>query len=138
MRILAVDPGEKRLGLALSDETGALATPLTVLLHVSRPVDAAAIADLARQNGAGLILVGKSLDENGLATPASRRADRLVEELLHQCNIPLITWDESFSTQAARRAQVDMGTQRNKRRGHLDALAAAVILQSYLDSRTGN
>ncbi len=138
MRILAVDPGEKRLGIALSDETATLASPLTEVSHISRPVDAATIADLAHQNSAGLIVVGKVLDENGQSTPSSRRADRLVHEIEQQCGIPVTTWDESFSTREARQAQVDMGTRRSKRRGHLDALAATVILQSYLDVKAGS
>jgi putative pre-16S rRNA nuclease len=136
MRILAVDPGEKHIGIALSDPSDTIASPLTVLRHVSRAVDSATIADLAQQNQVGLIVVGKSLDEDGSPTPASRRADRLVDALHQQCDITLTTWDESFSTQEARRARIEMGVSRRKRCGHLDDLAAAVILQSYLDSRT--
>jgi putative Holliday junction resolvase len=60
MRILAVDPGEKRIGIALSDPTGTIASPLTVIQHVSRPIDAAAIADLARQHQVGMIVLGTS------------------------------------------------------------------------------
>jgi putative Holliday junction resolvase len=98
MRILAIDPGEKHIGLAISDPTATIAAPLTVLQHVSRPIDAAAIAELATQ-------------------------------------LPLTTWDESFSTQAARQARIGMGVSRRKRKGHLDELAATVILQSFLDAR---
>ena len=135
MRILAVDPGEKRIGIALSDPTGTIATPLTVIQHVSRLLDAVSIANLANQYEAGLIVVGKSFDEEGMTTPQSRRADRLAEVIHQQSEIPLIMWDESFSTLAARLARIEMGTTRRKRRGHMDELAAAVILQSYLDSR---
>ncbi len=134
MRILAIDPGEKRIGLAISDPSSTIASPLTVLKHVSRPIDAAAIAELAHQNQAGMIIIGKSLDEDGSPTPSSRRADRLAEAIRQQCDIPLTTWDESFSTQVARQARIEMGTSRRKRTGHMDDLAAAVILQSYLDS----
>jgi putative Holliday junction resolvase len=135
MRILAVDPGEKHIGIAISDPTGTIATPLTVLNHVSRPVDAASIAGLARENQAELIVVGKSLDEDGRSTPQSRRSDRLVEAIQQQCNLPIITWDESFSTREARQARLVMRTQRHRRSGHLDDLAATVILQSYLDDK---
>jgi putative Holliday junction resolvase len=134
MRILAVDPGEKRIGIAMSDPTGTIASPLTVVKHISRLLDAATIADLANQNQVSMIIIGKSLDENGLPTPASRRADRLAEAFGHQSSIPVKMWDESFSTQVARQARIDMGTHRRKRSGHLDDLAATVILQSYLDS----
>jgi putative Holliday junction resolvase len=135
MRILAIDPGEKRIGIAISDPTGTIATPLCVVQHVSRLVDAASIANVASQYQASLIVVGKSFDEEGLPTPQSRRADHLAEAIHQQCNIPLIMWDESFSTQVARQARIEMGTIRRKRLGHLDELAATVILQSYLDSR---
>ncbi len=133
MRILAIDPGEKRIGIAISDPTGTIASPLAVLEHVSRPVDAASIANLVREHRAGLIVIGKSLDENGQPTPHSRRSDRLAAAIRQQCELAVISWDESFSTQEARRAQIDMGTKRQKRSGHLDELAATVILQSYLD-----
>ncbi len=135
MRILAVDPGEKRLGIAISDPTGTIATPLSVVKHISLLLDAASIADLANQYQVVLIIIGKSLDEEGLPTPQSHKADRLAEAIHQQNNIPVMMWDESFSTQEARRARLEMGTTRRKRRGHLDELAAAIILQSYLDSR---
>ena len=134
MRILAVDPGEKRIGIAVSDPTATIASPLTILQHVSRAVDAAMIADLAIHNQVGLIVIGKSQDEDGQPTPMSRRCDRLVEAIQEQCNIPITIWDESFSTQMARQARIEMGVKRNRRSGHLDDLAATVILQSYLDT----
>jgi putative Holliday junction resolvase len=134
MRVLAIDPGEKRIGIAISDPTGTIASPLTVIRHAARLVDSAAIADLANQYEVELIIIGTSRDENGLSTPASRRADRLAEAIRQQCAIPLKMWDESFSTQIARQARIELGTSRRKRRGHMDELAATVILQSYLDS----
>lgn len=134
MRILAVDPGEKRLGIALSDPTQTIANPLTVLKHVSRPVDAATIALLARENAAVLIVVGQSLGEDGQPTPEGRRAARLAEAIREQTHLPVVLWDESGSTAAARQARIAMGVPRRKRRGHLDDLAATFILQTYLDA----
>jgi putative Holliday junction resolvase len=110
--------------------------PLAVLEHVSRLLDAATIANLANQNQAGLIVIGKSLDEEGLSTPQSRRAERLADSIRQQCELPIAMWDESFSTQEARQIRIEMGTTRRKRRGHLDDLAATIILQSYLDTNT--
>ena len=136
MRILAVDPGEKHIGIAISDPTGTIATPHSILKHVARMLDAAAIANLAAQNQVELIVVGRSLDENGDPTPQSRRADRFIEAIKQQIDLSVIPWDESFSTRAARQARIEMRTPRQKRRGHLDDLAAAIILQSYLDSRS--
>jgi putative Holliday junction resolvase len=134
VRILAVDPGEKRLGIAISDPSGTIANPLTVLRHVSRPLDAAAIAQLAVENQAGLIVIGQSLDEDGLPTPEGRRAGRLAEAVQGQTDLPVVLWDESGSTQEARSARLAMGASRRKRGGHLDELAATYILQTYLDA----
>ena len=134
MRIMAIDPGEKKLGVALSDPSGTIASPLTVLKHVRRAIDAATIAQLAVEHQAGLIVVGQALDDEGEPTLQSRRAVRLVEAIREQSSLPVVMWDESGSTQAARQARVAMGVTRRQRRGHLDDLAATVILQSYLDA----
>ena len=134
MRILAVDPGSKHIGLALSDPTGTIANPLTVLDHVARLLDAAAVADLAKMNGAGLIVVGQSLDDDGHPTFEGRRAGRFAEALKTQTDLPVVFWDESFTTQDARAARIAMGVSRKNRLGHLDSVAATVLLQSYLDA----
>lgn len=137
MRILAVDPGEKRIGIALSDPTGTIASPLTVVKHTARPVDAAAIVQLAEEHQAGLIVIGHNLDVSGEPTPQSRMASRLANAIRTQTSLPVEMWDESGSTQAARAARIAMGVKKKKRRGHMDDLAATVILQSYLDARSG-
>jgi putative holliday junction resolvase len=135
MRILAVDHGEKRIGLALSDTTGTIASPLKVIEHVSRLLDAAQVAEIASQNEARLIVVGQSFDEEGNPNLAGRRAARFADELRNQTNVPVELWDESFSTQTARDARIELGVSRKKRAGHQDAFAAVVILQSYLESK---
>lgn len=135
MRILAIDHGEKRIGVALSDATAAIASPLKIIRHVSRAIDAAQVAELAMQNEAGLILVGQSFDEDGNPNLAGRRAARFADELRNQTNLPVELWDESFSTQIARSARVELGVSRKRRAGHQDAFAAAVILQSYLEAK---
>ena len=136
MRILAIDPGEKRLGIAISDPTATIANPLTVIKHISRQVDAATIVQLAQDQEAGLIVVGQALNIEGESTPQSRHAERLAQAIRDQGSIPVELWDESGSTQAARAARIAMGASRRKRRGHLDDLAATVILQDYLNWHT--
>ena len=133
-RVLAVDHGEKRIGLAISDETRTIATPVGVLEHVSRALDAARVADTARERAAGLIVVGQSLDEDGAPNAAGRSAGRFAEALRAQTAVPVLLWDESLSTEDARAVRLAMGTPRKKRGGHMDDLAAAVLLQSYLDA----
>jgi putative Holliday junction resolvase len=134
MRILAVDHGEKRIGLALSDPTATIASPFKVIQHVSRLMDAAQVATLAADNEVVLIVIGQSYDEEGNPNLAGRRAAKFAEALKQQTQIPVILWDESFSTQDARSTRIEMGTSRQKRAGHMDELAAVMILQSYLDA----
>ncbi len=132
-RILAVDPGSKRIGIAVSDPTGTIANPLTVIKHTSRREDAARVAELAAQQGAARIVVGHPLGADGEIGPAAARAERFAEVLRELTGLPVVLWDEYGSTREARQARIALGVSRAKRRGHLDDLAAAVILQSYLD-----
>ena len=134
MRILAVDPGSKRIGLAISDPTGTIANPLTVIMHVARLVDAGTVADLAASRAAGLIVIGQSFGDDGAPSFEGRRSQRFAEALKTQTSIPVVLWDESFTTQAARLARLEMGATRKSRSGHLDELAATFLLQSYLDA----
>jgi putative Holliday junction resolvase len=138
MRILAIDHGERRIGLAISDLTGTIANPLTVIQHVSRAIDAAQVATLAAEQGASLIVVGQSFDEDGQPNLAGRRAERFAGALREQTDLPVELWDESFSTQNARAARIRMDVSKKNRAGHLDEIAATLILQSYLDVQNAN
>lgn len=135
MRILAVDHGEKRIGLALSDPTATLASPLTVIKHVSRLLDAAQVANLALENEVGLIIVGQSFDDEGNPNLAGRRAAKFAEALKEQTRIPVELFDEAFSTKDAKAAVLALGVSRRKRAGHHDVLAAVMILRSYIEAR---
>jgi putative Holliday junction resolvase len=134
LRILGIDPGDKNIGVALSDPTGTIANPLMIVEHISRPIDAATIAQLAREHNAVKIIVGQSFDLDGKPNFQGRKAARLAAAIRTQTDIPVQLWDEAYSTQEARGARIALGTTRSKRRGHLDELAATVILQSYLDN----
>jgi putative Holliday junction resolvase len=134
MRILAVDHGEKHIGLAISDPTATIASPLKVVEHTSRLMDAAQVANLAAENEVALVVIGQSYDEEGKPNLAGRRAAKFAEALKQQTQIPVILWDESFSTQEARATRIEMGVSRKKRAGHMDELAAVMILKSYLDA----
>jgi putative Holliday junction resolvase len=138
MRILAVDPGSKNIGLAISDPTGTIASPLTIVKHVSRSEDAAKIIQLAIEHNAERIIVGQALDEAGEPNFEGRKAARLAAALRAKTNSQIDLWDESFSTHAAHSARRELGSPKRKREGHLDDLAATVILQSYLDAHRLN
>jgi putative holliday junction resolvase len=134
MRILAVDPGSKHIGVALSDSTGTIASSLKVFDHISRVADAAAVVQLAKMNQAVLIVIGQALDMEGKPNFEGRRSERFARVVKDLTNLPVVLWDESFSTKDARAARIKMGVSRRKRSGHLDSLAAVIILQSYIDA----
>jgi putative Holliday junction resolvase len=125
--VLAIDPGEVRIGLAISDPTGTIARPLEVVRHTSRAADVQAILDRAARHAAAMLLVGLALDAEGAVGPQARRGLRLAEALRARTDLPVDTCDESGSTIAARRHGQDDPM--------LDARAAAVFLQEYLDAR---
>lgn len=132
MKVLAVDPGEKRIGLAISDPTGTLARPLRVFKHLARDEDARQIVAAALEENVDRIVIGQPLDSEGAVGPQARKSQRLAETLETITDLPIELWDESGTTQAARQSRIKLGTSRKKRRGHLDDLAASILLQDYL------
>lgn len=133
MKILAVDPGEKRIGLAISDPTGTIARPLKVILHSARERDAQLIVDEAHEACVELILVGWALDAEGEVGYQARKSKRLADCIQKKTEVPVRMWDESGTTQNAIKNQAIMGVPRKKRRGHLDDIAASFLLQDFLD-----
>ena len=134
MKFLCVDPGEVRIGVAISDETGTLARPLAILGHVSRLTDAMEIMRLALQNQADAIVVGQALDSDGKPGPKARSAARLAEALQALEEMPIYLWDESYSSQKAAELRIAKGVSRKKRSQPIDDLAAALILQDFLEN----
>ena len=134
MKFLCVDPGEVRIGVAISDETGTLARPLAILGHVSRVIDAMEIMRLALQNQADAIVVGQALDSDGKPGPKARSAARLAEALQALEEMPIYLWDESYSSQKAAELRIAKGVSRKKRSQPIDDLAAALTLQDFLEN----
>lgn len=133
-RWLAVDPGDKHIGLAVSDPLGLIARPLTTLSHIARARDAERIVQLAVENEAGGIVVGQALDAEGEVGPAARKAERLAEALRALTQLPVVLFDESLSSQAARTLLRAAGKSRRDRREQEHAAAAAALLQGFLDA----
>ena len=132
-KVLAVDPGDKRIGLAISDDLSVIANPLMVIQHVSRKKDAQEIVKLARENNAEKIIIGCSYDEKNLLTPQGRKGEKLADTIRSMGFTDIDLWDEFESTKKAQMTRREMGVKRFKRKGHLDELAATIILQTYLD-----
>ena len=133
MRALGLDIGEKRIGVALSDPRGILATALTVLETKSEDDALKRIAALAREHDVEHIVVGMPFSLDGSLGPQARRVQSFIETLSKRTELPVVTWDERFSTVDAERVLVEAGVKREKRKKHLDSVAAAIVLQGYLD-----
>jgi putative holliday junction resolvase len=129
MRILGIDHGDVRIGLAISDETGAVARPLQIVVHVSREKDAETVARIVRDTDSTLIVVGLPTDSEGEIGPRARKVQRWADAVGQAAAVPIEFWDETFSSQA-----VEASRRKRKRDEPIDAHAAAVILQSYLDA----
>ena len=143
MKLLALDVGERRVGVAVSDGTGLIATPLAVLQRTSRAKDFAKIAHMVREHCAEGLVIGHPLNADGSAGYQARRIERyaaaLVEALAEEgVSLPIVLWDERMSTQRAQEAMIAAGRRAKDRRARIDAVAAAVILQDYLDEDRGN
>jgi len=132
-RVLAVDWGSRRIGLAVSDPTRTIARPLGVIGHVSRVIDAQAVIEIAESHQVQLIIVGVTYDENHGLSPIGRRCSRFADQVRMLTDIPVVLWDEDLSTAKAKQSAVDINIPRKKRMGHRDAAASAHILQDYLD-----
>jgi putative Holliday junction resolvase len=132
MRVLGIDPGEARVGIAVSDPRGIVAVPVGTFARRGDG-DAAALADIARQEGVEAIVVGLPLRLDGTAGPQARRARRLGRALAAASGLPVVFWDERFSSREATRLMIEAGTSRRRRQTDQDATAAAIILQEYLD-----
>ena len=136
MRIVGLDIGTKRIGIAVSDESELLAQPLVVYrCEGVRRRDLAGIAAKVREVGAGRVVIGLPLNLNGSSGPAAQRARRFADELAALLAIPIETWDERLSTAAVERTLIAADVRREKRRQVIDKLAAAYILQGYLDAK---
>jgi putative holliday junction resolvase len=134
-RVLGVDHGEKRLGFAVSDPTGIVATPLCVV-HCTGPRDALReTRRVCRESGAEKIVVGMPLNMDGSRGPVAQRVEAYVEELSASAGVPVVTWDERLSTRAAENVLIEAGASRQRRKEVIDKLAAQIMLQSYLDAQ---
>ena len=133
MRVLCLDVGDERIGLALSDELGLLARPLEIVQRVAGPASFHRIVALVEEYGVDRIVVGMPYRMDGRKGKQVQSTEAYVAGLERHTSLPIIYWDERLSSQAA---DAIMAQNRRRHRGteHNDAVAAAVILQEYLDN----
>jgi putative Holliday junction resolvase len=134
-RIMGLDVGDKRIGIAISDETAIIASPRETLERRGNRKDIAHLLSLAEREEVSEILVGMPFSLDGSSGPQAEKVSRFIEALRAATEIPVATWDERLSTVGAERALLEADVSRAKRRGAVDRVAAALILQSYLDAR---
>lgn len=136
-RILGIDYGTRRIGLALSDPSGTVATPWQVL-DAREEVDAVrSILDGCAAQGVERIVVGLPMRMDGSDGPAAQSAKAFGEHVRSATDIPVVYWDERWSTVTAEQALIEGGARRGKRRQVIDKLAAQIMLQHYLDAQSG-
>jgi putative holliday junction resolvase len=129
-RLLGLDVGDKRMGVAICDETQTLARPLLTLNRASKKEDFAKIAALCREHAIEKVIVGLPKTLRNEEGPQAQRVRRYAAELQAALSLPIEFWDERFSTAEARDLIIGHALMR---KNEIDAIAAAVILQDYLD-----
>ena len=138
-RLLGVDWGEKRIGLALSDESQLLAQPLATLTRrAGKRFPMAQLLTHIATHRVTAIVVGLPLDEQGAEGESAQAARALAADIAARAALPVTLWDERMTTARVRRAVREMGGKTRGREGDVDALAAALLLQHFLDARRGS
>ena len=136
MRVLALDLGERRIGVAVSDPSGTLASPHGVIERArDRATDHAAVAALVTELEAARVVVGLPLSLSGATGPAAEAALAEAAQLASVLGVPVETFDERLTTVAAARSMRAGGTKARKQRKRIDEMAASVMLQNWLEQR---
>jgi putative Holliday junction resolvase len=135
VRYLGLDVGDSRIGVARSDETATLASGLDTITRVGPRKDVKAVAALVRTNEISEVVVGLPRRLDGDIGPQAEKVLAFVEDLRAVLKVPVVPWDERFTTAEARRVLIEGDVSRKGRRAVVDKVSAILILQSYLDSR---
>ena len=134
MRILGLDHGTKRVGVAVSDELKIIATPLEYLAPDPFGDFLARLQEILRTQDVELILIGMPRNMDGSYGPAALKVQEFVARLKTEVAVPIKTWDERLTSKQANRCLIQGGVRREQRKEKVDKTAAAILLQSYLDS----
>jgi putative Holliday junction resolvase len=135
MRFLGLDVGDRTIGIALSDESATIATGIETYRRVGPKKDLKAMAELVRRHTVGEVVVGLPLRLDGSAGAQAQKVLAFVEALRPVVRVPVVPWDERFTTVAAQQALIEADVSRKGRRAVVDKVAAILILQNYLDYR---
>lgn len=131
-RIMALDVGDKRVGVAVSDETGLIPEPKAPIQRSHRAADVEAVRALCDTWDVSCVVVGLPLNMNGTRGPQAEKVLKFVQYLEPGLRCPVVTWDERLTTKEAERRLVELDMTRTRRRQVVDGVAAALILEGYL------
>jgi putative Holliday junction resolvase len=134
---MALDVGDKTIGVAISDALMLTAQPRPTLRRKDLKSDIVALRRLVEGNEVHQIVIGQPLHMNGRASLQSEKVARFAEEIHQSLDLPVVFWDERLTSFAAEQHLREMGLNWRKRREHVDKIAAMIILQNYLDNRSG-
>ena len=134
MRVLGVDFGHKRIGLALSDETGTIAQPFQYIAGGGVAAVSRELARICAERQIGKVVVGVPLRLDGKASEQTERTLAFIAELRRATTVPVAEWDERLTSVQAERALLEGNVRRSERKQKIDKVAAQIMLQSYLDA----
>src|SRR6059036_3294128 len=134
-RTLALDYGDRRIGIALSDELGLAARPLMTLARTTWPRDLERLAAIIREHDVRRIVVGLPLDMDGGRGGRARLTETFIERIRGATGLPVLPWDERLTTVQAERILIEGDVRRARRREVIDQVAAVILLQTWLDAQ---
>ncbi|HET7290828.1 MAG TPA: Holliday junction resolvase RuvX [Vicinamibacteria bacterium] len=135
MRYLGLDVGDARIGVAVSDETATIASGLPTLVRKGPRKDVQAVARLAEEHEVSEVVVGLPRRLDGEIGPQGQKVLSFMDAIRDALEVPVVAWDERFTTAIARQALLEADVKRKARKGAVDKVAAILILQNYLDYR---
>lgn len=135
MRVLGLDLGSKRIGLAISDEEASIAFPAGTLPSTGRKADVAAVTKLIAERDVGRVVIGLPRHMDGRKGPEAKAAEKFAESLRARAHVPVDTLDERWTSLEAERVLREQGLDARKTKKHVDSVAASIILRTYLELR---
>ena len=138
MKILAIDLGEKRTGIAICDKTETISYPLEIIVEIDRKKLIEKIFQISNENKAELILVGFAKNMDGSIGEKAKICEKFAKDLKEKTKLPVALWDERQTTKLASRFLIESNTKKRKKKKVIDGVAATIILDSFIQFRKNN
>ena len=138
MKILAIDLGEKRTGIAICDKNETISYPLEIIVEIDRKKLIEKIFQISNENKAELILVGFAKNMDGSIGEKAKICEKFAKELKEKTKLPVALWDERQTTKLASRFLIESNTKKRKKKKVIDGVAATIILDSFIQFRKNN